>query len=501
MAANEGLRPYMWCMSVIGIVILLLPRENYGLTDRYLKEIQLTLNSSATIHSPGYPHDYDNSEHCKWTVTPTATRRVSLKFMDFNLESDDFLYIGTVNNIRALSYSGYHESSEARIISSVGESLLIEFITDKKNHRKGFSLLVTDVADGDYILCHNGLEILRDSFTCYDCPDEETHLDYKASVTIQSPSYPADYSNNLRCEWIVTPTVGRRVLVYFLDFHLEHEHDFLYIKTSYSHSTILAYSGYHESSEARVISAVSQSLQFEFKTDFITTRRGFSMLVTDAADGDYYALCSNGLEIQSESFICQEPEPESSYGYRWPPYWYSFLYASSSYESLPTSDSCDFVCPNGDCIPTHWLCDDINDCGDLSDEDSCVDNNDCPEKTIQLSLNDAITIQSPNYPNNYPNDLQCQWIVTPAPTRRVLVQFLDFTYNQFAALYIGTITNPRAFIYDGPVTPQTRIVSPINESLQFDFRQNAAVNTNNNGFALLLLDEAGNGKKPHYNLF
>ena len=36
--------------------------------------------------------------------------------------------------------------------------------------------------------------------------------------------------------------------------------------------------------------------------------------------------------------------------------------------------SCDddeFTCNNGHCVRESWVCDDINDCGDYSDEDQC----------------------------------------------------------------------------------------------------------------------------------
>ncbi|XP_072017015.1 uncharacterized protein [Amphiura filiformis] len=163
-------------------------------TDCPDKETRLSTNASVTIQSPGYPTYYPNDIQCNWNVTPSATRRILVQFLDFKTEQDyDILYVGTLNNRKALSYSGY-DTSDALIISPINETLLFEFSADYSGTRTGFSIVVTDVANED-------------------CPDEVTELSLNGSVAIQSPGYPGYYHNNIRCEWTVIPTPMRRVRV------------------------------------------------------------------------------------------------------------------------------------------------------------------------------------------------------------------------------------------------------------------------------------------------
>ena len=60
----------------------------------------------------------------------------------------------------------------------------------------------------------------------------------------------------------------------------------------------------------------------------------------------------------------------------------------------------EFQCTNGKCISNNDICNGINDCYDGSDE---------KEKTYN-TLSDVIT--SPSFPNDYPHDTDCTYIIS-----------------------------------------------------------------------------------------
>ncbi|XP_072017915.1 CUB and sushi domain-containing protein 3-like isoform X2 [Amphiura filiformis] len=548
MAADEGLRPFIWCMFFAGFLCLLLPRGICGQEGCPSEETRLSLYDSITIsiRSPAY------HIRCEWKIAPSATRRVYVQFLDFRTEpGNTFLYVGTITNPRALTYSGYVgiHVSDARIISPINESLLFEFTSDYSDTDQGFSLLVTDIEDGDYAICQNGLEIIQESFKCSGCPSEETRLSLNDSITISlQPAY------HIRCEWKITASATRRVYVQILDFRIEPGNAILYVGTT-TNPRALTYSGYVgiHVSDARIISPINESLLFEFTSDYSDTDQGFSLLVTDIEDGDY-ALCQNGLEIIQESFKCSGCPSEETrlslndsitislqspayyIGCEWkitpsamrrvyvqfldfrtdPENAILYVGTTTNPRALPYSGYIGIHVPDARIISPinesllFEFTSDYSDTDqgfsllvtDIEDGDYAICQNsleiiqesfncyDCPRQETQLSLNASVIIQSPGYPRYYMDYIQCEWTVTPSPMRRILVQLLDFKLEKgYDFLYVGTINNPSVLTYSGRrgyETTDPRIISPIDEGLLFEFITDGSIT--DQGFSLLITD-------------
>lgn len=77
----------------------------------------------------------------------------------------------------------------------------------------------------------------------------------------------------------------------------------------------------------------------------------------------------------------------------------------------------------------------------------------------------TVEITSPNYPDSYPNDAHCLWIISVEPLRRIRVLFKNFsTEPQYDLLTIGNGRNPSdhgsvVLMQSGPTTPSNFISS------------------------------------------
>ena len=51
---------------------------------------------------------------------------------------------------------------------------------------------------------------------------------------------------------------------------------------------------------------------------------------------------------------------------------------------------------------------------------------DCGARNLYLKDDIAYNFTSANYPDNYKNDLDCEWHITAIDAKHILVRFLDF---------------------------------------------------------------------------
>ncbi|XP_072028212.1 hyalin-like [Amphiura filiformis] len=159
------------------------------------------------------------------------------------------------------------------------------------------SLFPIGVTIVTYTLTDDAGNTVTSSFTVtiqdIRCPQEEFQMGLNSSLTIQSPAYPSNYLVDMVCDWTVTSVAMRRVLVQFLDFDLEFGWDFLYIGITDKPRSV-QYTG-NETLPSPILSSINETLLFEFTSDSTITHRGFSLLLTDAAnnhdnEGENYEL-------------------------------------------------------------------------------------------------------------------------------------------------------------------------------------------------------------------
>ncbi|XP_072030434.1 CUB and sushi domain-containing protein 1-like [Amphiura filiformis] len=119
-----------------------------------------------TLSSPGFPELYRNEILCTWTVSATGSRHILLMIDTFHLEDGfDFLSVGNGDSSAVGIESTIVKLTgmiKLRTITSVGESMWLQFATDRTGRTKGFNVNFTqvlgyeDICSDDQFDCGDG---------------------------------------------------------------------------------------------------------------------------------------------------------------------------------------------------------------------------------------------------------------------------------------------------------------------------------------------------------
>ncbi|XP_017269603.1 cubilin [Kryptolebias marmoratus] len=187
---------------------------------------------SGTISSPNYPNLYPHSRVCRWELVVTPGRRVTLTINDMRLEGSGtscvYDYVDVLNGLaadapRLQRFCG--TVPEGTQVRSSGNTMAIVFRTD------------ASVSSGGFMATYSSEE----SAVCGGV------LNNPAGGNFTSPGYQvSNYSNNLNCEWLIENPrhVNSSIVVIVQDLHLENhqtcQSDFLLFRLGDSDGDLLA---------------------------------------------------------------------------------------------------------------------------------------------------------------------------------------------------------------------------------------------------------------------
>ncbi|XP_029134023.2 cubilin [Labrus bergylta] len=187
---------------------------------------------SGTISSPNYPNLYPHSRVCRWDIVVLPGRRVTLTINDLRLEdsgtSCTYDYVEVRNGLaedapRLQRFCGtVPEGTEVR---SSGNTMTVIFRTD------------SSVSNGGFTASYSSQEPAV-------CGGELTNA---AGGNFTSPGYlVSNYSDNLNCEWIIRNHhhINSSIVVLIEDIHLENhqtcDSDYLQFRLGDSNGEMLA---------------------------------------------------------------------------------------------------------------------------------------------------------------------------------------------------------------------------------------------------------------------
>ncbi|XP_072565430.1 CUB and sushi domain-containing protein 1a isoform X1 [Paramormyrops kingsleyae] len=413
--------------------------------------------TTGTISSPHFPSEYENNADCTWSILAEPGDTIALVFTDFQLEDRyDFLEISGTE-APSIWLTGMNLPSP--VISSKNW-LRLHFTSDSNHRRKGFSAqyqvkkAIELKSRGVKMLpnkdtSHKNAVLSQGGLTADLCPDpgipengKRTGADFQVGASIQfscddsyvlqgpksitcqrvtetlvawsdhrptcrtrtcgsnlrgpkgvitSPNYPVQYENNAHCVWVITTSDPSKVIkLAFEEFELERGYDTLTVgdggKIGDARRVLYVLTG---SSVPDLIVSMSNQMWLHLQSDDTIGSQGFKAIYEEIDKGG-----------------CGDPGVPA-YGKRMGT---RFLHG----------DVLTFECQAAfELVGERAI--------------SCQQNNQWsgnkPSCVFSCFFNFTAPsgiILSPNYPDEYGNNMNCVWLIIAEPGSRIHLIFSDF---------------------------------------------------------------------------
>ncbi|CAB3398991.1 unnamed protein product [Caenorhabditis bovis] len=361
---------------------------------------------------PGQHYGYEENMRCRWIIERPLFAGVKFEFEFLDLEygpNCPFDYVAFVvgneaDDMPSLSNVGqrfcnHHTTSS--IAFSVNKFVNVIFVSDKSRHGKGFKL--------KYTLTCSSFEHIRPG-----APFEHT---------MTSPTYPDNNNNrDFECQWSLILETNRKLLVTVIDMDIEGEEP-----CKQDNALIL---GFKILISEVIAECPSGVLQLNENTPLRYLRSpNWPEMIPHSTECEYVIAAPNGrrvaLTFNNENFQLEEKDGEctdfvevrdgptaesaliGAFCGVHPP---STIYSSANllYVRLHTSQF-----ENSPRLEATY---EIATCGG----------------TVVIRNNQTTRVTSPNYPEAYPNPMQCQWTIR-SPNSHLLLAKVDHlwvSYNQ-----------------------------------------------------------------------
>ncbi|XP_041910862.1 CUB and sushi domain-containing protein 1 [Arvicola amphibius] len=415
--------------------------------------------TSSSISSPHFPSEYDNNADCTWTILAEPGDTIALIFTDFQLEEGyDFLEISGTE-APSIWLTGMNLPSP--VISSKNW-LRLHFTSDSNHRRKGFNaqfqvkkaielksrgvkmLPSKDSSHKNSVLTQGGVSLVSDMCPDPGIPDNGRRAgsDFRVGANVQfscednyvlqgakgitcqrvtetlaawsdhrpicrartcgsnlrgpsgiitSPNYPVQYEDNAHCVWVITTTDPDKVIkLAFEEFELERGYDTLTVgdagKVGDTRSVLYVLTG---SSVPDLIVSMSNQMWLHLQSDDSIGSPGFKAVYQEIEKGG-----------------CGDPGIPA--------------YGKRTGSSFLHGDTLTFECQAafelvGERVIT---CQKNNQWS--GNKPSCVFS--C---FFNFTASSGI-ILSPNYPEEYGNNMNCVWLIISEPGSRIHLIFNDF---------------------------------------------------------------------------
>uniref|UniRef100_A0A3B4AL78 Uncharacterized protein n=1 Tax=Periophthalmus magnuspinnatus TaxID=409849 RepID=A0A3B4AL78_9GOBI len=384
---------------------------------------------SGALLSPNYPQEYGNNMHCVWLIIANPESRINLAFNDLSMEKQfDFLSIKDGGKAESPILGTFSGDVVPPPITTSGHVARLEFLTDHTYTDRGFNITFTTfrhnecpdpgvpvngkrfgeslqlgssisfVCEEGFVKTHGSQTIsciLKDGNVVWDnaVPRCEAPCggDLKApSGIILSPGWPELYKEALNCEWIIEAPPGYPIKIIFDKFRTEVNYDVLEVRDGRFPSSPLIGS-YQGTQVPQFLISTSNFLYLQFSTDKSHSDIGFRIRYET-------------LQLQSDH--CVDPGIPVNGQRHGNDFYVGALVTFSCDAGYTLSDAEPLECePNFQWSRPLPSCDAL--CGGYIQGNSG-------------------TILSPGFPDFYPHNLNCTWIIETSHGKGV-----QFTFHTF----------------------------------------------------------------------
>ncbi|KAG8232962.1 hypothetical protein J437_LFUL018813, partial [Ladona fulva] len=365
----------------------------------------MTSNKGRLI-SPGYPNDYARYLKCEYKII-VPEKYIRAEFKDFQLEEGhsscvfDNVTISISERRRRLPIPNvlgpYCGSNVPPFVRAYG-MITLTFETDGWLQNRGFLMEYEVEKCGGYI---------------------------NESTIISSPSHPESYYGSLNCTWVIEAPQNQVVLLTFSSFDLERSHNCQFDWVSVYNSSVIdskkrmaRFCG-NMTDQPPIVKSSTRDMIVQFTTDASVHLGGFKAAVSftygeqSGCGGTVTLLHGSTTSIRSPDIIGND-----------------YLYE-----------------PFMDC---HWLIIGApEDILHLDFKSMDLIPSPCGDNKLLTVNNVTQYLTSPNYPNDYPNNLRCVWLLSSEESFRFDIHFMDLdleesTYCENDWLSLRDTSNSRA---------------------------------------------------------
>ncbi|KAL8573023.1 hypothetical protein ACOMHN_010453 [Nucella lapillus] len=406
----------------------------------------LHATTDGELFSKNYPQNYPPSSNCTWLITSVNSMdRITVTFTHLDIETtdgcrDDYLQVLNGNDDSSPVMGRYCGDIVPTPITSSGNNMFLFFHSDHAIQATGFRAVYTVSTSS----CGGDFTVSNEAFV--------------------SPSYPDSYPASTECVWTMRTSPGNQVAVAFSMFNLESSsactNDYLEIREASSTGTLR---GRFCGATMPTNLTAAASLWIKFRSDSQTTGQGFRARVYAVYGGD---LNGNSGQITSPNYPQTYPR---NVNYAWIVTVTSGRAVQLSFPSIDIEgDIQGHLCPyDGVRIRDGGLATSAvlgTYCGTDSPSTPIISTSN--RVRVEFYTDGSVTgngfalnwqaqpptngtgcggvlvaghstqyLQSPNYPNNYNNSLNCTWTISSSSGHRVWVNITDINLESHNSCY------------------------------------------------------------------